>query len=230
MTRPPSRSPEDGADDRALELVAAWADDPGALTDAERAAVERLVARSDEARDDADATRELLGRLRAAGGAPDPAPPVLDQLGRDVRRAIDELAARRPWWRRWWAPALGLAAATAAAVVIMARAPVTPPPRAAQLPAPPPRDAGAAVPEDHATEVDEAAPLALGAAGEIAADDLDDAVLDEVRDALLADDELPPEDEPLPTLGLVPDLSLEWVDGLDDAELDAVARWLDEAG
>jgi len=233
---------KDGRDPRVPrdmdELVTIWADDPAALGPAERARVEAHLASSPDAARDADTTRALLDRLRGL-----PATRAPEDLAREILRVVDteaERAARSPWrWlRRGWRPALGVAlAVTAAAVVVVARhEDRTAPPTRAQVrdagvrsvpPAPtPPVPRGDEPREPHEPhEID--APLALGVEGEVAADELDDTVVDEVRVALGGDDWMAsPEAPQAGDVGLVPDLSLDWIDELDDADLDAVDHWL----
>jgi hypothetical protein len=200
------------------ELITLYADDPASLTPEERARVEAGPAA------EVDETRALLGRIRALR---EPKPPA--ELARDILRAVDaeeERTAKSPWrWlRRGWRPVLGIAlAATAIAIVVVARradapaptrrahvidagVPVVPPPVPAPTPDPEVADA----------------PLALGAEGDIAAEDLVDEVADEVLLALGGDDWT----TPAPIDGLVPDLTLDWVDDLDEEDLEAIDQWL----
>jgi hypothetical protein len=200
------------------ELITLYADDPALLTPEERARVEAGAAT------EIDETRALLGRIRALR---EPEPPA--ELGRDILRAVDDEEARTAkspwrWLRRGWRPALGIVlAATAVVIVVVARPNDRPAParRAQVLDAgvpvvPPPAPAPTPDPEE------EDAPLALGAEGDIAAEDLDDEVADEVLVALGGDDWT----APAPDDGLVPDLTLDWVDDLDDADLEAIDEWL----
>ena len=168
----------------------------------------------DELDDLTDDERALVDRLRAL---PRESEPPLD-LERSIHRAIDaEAKSVRGRLRRWWAPMLGLAlAGTAAAIVIVAR----PADRAPTVELAAPPDAGAP-PAPVLVEELGPLPLPLGVEGELTDDELDDDVVAEVAAALDLDDEGPaPED------GLVPDLALEWIDDLDDDELEAVDAWL----
>jgi hypothetical protein len=171
-----------------------------------------------------DAERELVGKLRALpeeGREPDWA-----ALERDIAKAVDAEAARPrrwAWLARWWRPALGigLVAAAAAIVIVAKREPASEPAPRAQAP-----DAGVPapvlVPDEPAPEPVEA--IGLGAEGEIDPDELDEEVLDDVLAEL--DTEAWTDDAPQPEDGLVPDLGLEWVDELDEDELEAVDQWL----
>lgn len=180
-----------------------------------------------------DDDRALIARLRAL--PPEGREPSWESFGRELGRKLDA-APPAPWWRRWWAPALGasLAAATAVTVLVWphgARAPVVDEPIAVierdAAPAPIPVPVPAPRPGD--------AVLALGAEGELEDADLDDA--DVITEVMAALDDGGEDDEDLTVLddvpdegneGLVPDLDLAWVDELDDADLDAVTAWLDE--
>lgn len=184
-----------------------------------------------------DGDRALLVRVRALRERG--VEPAWDRFERDLARQLDEVEARRSrrWWLRLWKPTLGLALAGAAvAAVLFAGGDDTAAPERVATPvlvdaAPAPT---ALLPVPLPDDADR--PLALGAVGELEVDELDEAVLDDVLAELSAGapvDDLagwtawddPPED------GLVPDLDLEWVDGLDDNELEAIDRWLDdEAG
>jgi len=202
------------------ELVTLWADDPDALSAEERARVVAHLAHAPGARASIDETRALLEQLRGLRGAPPPG-----ELARDILRAVDAeeaRAARSPWrcLRRTWRPALGLALAGAAAAIVIVARHDEPPAHTARVidagvPVVPPAPAPTQAPAPDA-------PLALGVEGEIDADALDAEVVDEVVLALGGDEW----DAPTPEEGLVPDLSLDWVDDLDDAQVDAVDRWL----
>jgi hypothetical protein len=185
----------------------------------------------------------VIARLRAL--PTEGTEPAWDQFGRELARKL-AAPTPRPWWRRWWAPALGatLATAAAGAVVLMWPQPTAAPvvvaellddaaPEPAPVPAPRPPRPGEAI-------------LALGAEGDIDDADLDlddEDVIAGVIEALDEGDDVDEEDdegEDLaaigdvpedPVEGLVPDLDLDWVDDLEDEDLDAVAAWLeDEAG
>jgi hypothetical protein len=209
------------------ELMSAWADDPRSLSPEERAEVEALVDGSPALRRDAEETRALLGRLREL--PPDGDEPAWDEFARTLRGRIDDAQPGpvRRWLDRWWKPAFGLGlVAAAAAVVIVARhqqpadAPADPPRTAARAP-----DAGVAplpVPGPDLAAPEDTDPFAFGAIGEIAAEDLDDRVVA----ALGADDDLSLDGDAHPEDGLVPDLSLDWVDELDDDQIDRVDEWL----
>jgi len=175
----------------------------------------------------------LIARLRALPSEGDE--PAWDRFGVELARQLDA-APPRPWWRRWWAPAIGLslAAATSGAVVLWPGPSRTPAPvavtdhDAAAEPAPPPVPGPTTRPGD--------AVFALGGEGELDDAELDDEdVVAGMIEALALDAEgdgvieLAVPDEPVE--GLVPDLDLDWIDELEDEELDAVTAWLeDEAG
>jgi hypothetical protein len=173
-----------------------------------------------------DDERALLARLRALpdeGGEPDWA-----ALERDIGRAVDAEAARPrswAWLTRWWRPALGLGlvAAAAAIVIVARREPAPAPPQARSA-----IDAGVVAPvaerEPPAPRDDR--PLVLGAEGELDPDELDDELLDGVLAELDPEAWTDPSPRPQPEDGLVPDLGLDWVDELDDDELEAVDQWL----
>jgi hypothetical protein len=172
-----------------------------------------------------EAERKLVARLRALPEADDL--PDWAALERDIGKAVDVEAARpRPWaWlSRWWRPALGLGlvAAAAAIVIVAKREPASEPQQARTTP-------DAAVPivvPDEPRVVPELPvdTIGLGAEGEIDPDELDEELLDGVLAEL--DTEAWTDDAPRPEEGLVPDLGLEWVDDLDDDELEAVDQWL----
>lgn len=174
-----------------------------------------------------EAERALVAKLRALpddAGAPDWA-----ALERDIGKAVDAEAARPRHWRwlsRWWRPALGigLVAAAAAVVIVARREPASSPSQRAERAA----DAGVAAPwveevRPRAPELD-ADRIVLGAEGEIDPAELDDEILDGVLAELDVEDWS--DDTPQQEAGLVPDLGLEWVDDLDDDELEAVDQWL----
>jgi anti-sigma factor RsiW len=109
------------------DLLAAYLDGVSELTADERRAVEARLADDGALRDEADATRALLGELRelppetdAPGGAPDWA-----ALERSILGAVGP-EVPRPWWRRfgfrWALPAVALVAA-AAILALVVRAP-----------------------------------------------------------------------------------------------------------
>jgi hypothetical protein len=202
------------------ELLAAWVSGPDDLSADERRAVEALLARSPEARRDADDLRALLVDVRAEG---EPSTePAWRELDRQVRAAIATAATATPWWRRWFALPAMLAASTAATIALVVIA----------------TDRGnvpmvvdAALP---VADNDPPAPTVVVPAHEpgmwldgdaLALDKLDDASAAEIEFVL---------DDALDVVGAVdvmydgPDYDdLEWVDELDDDELDALDSWLD---
>jgi len=169
---------------------------------------------------------ELLEKLREL--PPEGREPDWHEFGRDLREAIDrDQRGVWGWLRRWWKPAFGLSlACAAAAIVLVVHHGEDVPVATATIahyspPVPVPVPVPAAHPE---------APLALGSAGTIPADDLDDDAVDNVHAALGADaDGLDDDDDLADEDGLVPDLSLDWVDDLDDAQMDRVEKTLAQA-
>jgi hypothetical protein len=212
------------------ELLSAWADDPRALSAEERAEVAARVDDSPALQREADDTRALLGKLRDLPDAGEE--PAWDGFERALR---DRLDAERPgpvrrWLARWWRPALGLGLAAAAATVVIVanhQAPPAPSPTATRT-----IDAGVtpiattldvpSPPLERDDHDDDDAPFAFGAGGEIPADELDDRVVA----ALGADEDMNLDGDAQPEDGLVPDLSLDWIDELDDDQIDRVDQWL----
>ena len=174
-----------------------------------------------------DDERKLVARLRALpdeDGQPDWA-----ALERDIGKAVDAEAVRpRPWaWlSRWWRPALGLGlvAAAAAIVIVAKREPASEPERRAER-AP---DASVPIVEPDPPLAPEAPvdTIGLGAEGEIDPAEIDEELLDDVLAELDTEGWTDDGPQPHPDEGLVPDLGLDWVDDLDDDELDAVDQWL----
>jgi len=208
------------------ELIATWAHRPGDLSPTERREVEALVKRSPEAQRDADEDRAVVAKVaRLPGGAPD-----WYALEQSIRAACDdaasELVPHRTRWRTAAGVGVGAGLAAAAAVALWLASRSHPAPAIATATPPPIAD------------------LAGGLPG---LDDVDEPALDRLLQAL--DDGLPadPDDEdddvaaldddadlrdwtapPPPADELLPAADLGWVDDLDDAELDALNRWLDD--
>lgn len=175
-----------------------------------------------------DAERALVAKLRALPeetGEPDWA-----ALERDIGKAVDAEAVRpRPWaWlSRWWRPALGLGlvAAAAAIVIVARREPAGEPDRRAQRTP----DASVPIVAPDQPRLEPEAPvdtIGLGAEGEIDPDQLDEEMFDDVLAELDTEGWTDDAPQPHPDDGLVPDLGLEWIDDLDDDELEAVDQWL----
>jgi anti-sigma-K factor RskA len=196
-------------------LLAAYLDGVGELTADERRRVEARLAEDGALRDDAEATRGVLGQLRdlpAAGGEPDWAAmerAIRDQVGPEVPRA---------WWRGWrWLVPIGALAMAGAVLALVLHHPAPAPthrePVAVRAP-----DAGAPVIAPAPAPTDEAS-LALWLDG------------DAVEVGVAADELLGP-DERLPGLGdddavgLLPAGDLAWVDELGDDEVAAAEAWL----
>jgi hypothetical protein len=237
-------------DVRPEDLIAAWAHDPDALDDGERAAAEARCAEDPAAAAEAAAARALLDDVRAL---PEPEPPAA--LGRAIAEAVDRAAASR-WGRlRAWLGrprvAVPLAAAAAAAIalaVIAARSgggTAAAPGEASAAPtAPAPARAPASLFGDEPATAGELADLdALddGALTRLATgldDDGDGAAADAWAPFAGADDDdlelSPPAAAEVATgaddddLGLWPDPDLGWVDQLSTTDVDSLDRWLDQ--
>jgi hypothetical protein len=203
------------------ELLTVHADDPAELTAAEAAEVEDRLARSPEARAEVAEARTVLARLR--GLPAEGQEPAWADFQRSVRLAIAEAEAARArgvggWLRRFWKPVAGLGLAVTAAAAILLGRPSTEPTERVVLDPEPGVDAGVQVtPPDPVPTPDEL-PLAFGPESDVDDDALDDVLVafaDEADDPLAAPDQ-----------GLVPDLTLDWVDDLDEEDLDAVDAWL----
>jgi len=232
------------------ELLAAYVDGVTELSVDERRRVEELLARTRPLRDEVDATRALLGELRAlppVGGEPDWTAlerSISDAVGRDVPRPW----YARPRWR-WIVPGVALAMATAGVALVMHRppagtspAPVAHAPRPSAATEPEAAQAAATVPlwlDGNPVELDVDASHALLEVHEHAGaldvahallevhergGDLD-ATLDAERDGNLD----PILDAELGATGapeLLPASDLEWVDALDDGALELAEQWL----
>jgi hypothetical protein len=213
------------------QLLAAYASG-AALSDEERTAVEAFLEQSPAARDDVTAIGGLLDELRAA--QPEP-PAAREAVVRAVRIACAAPApARGPlgWLRRRWTIAVpaGLAAAAAAVLAVqlasrssaLEPAPPAPPPAPIAVPEAPPADDGVYLDGEAIVlgDLDDAETAAID-------DALDDALIDLGDTGADADggDELGLDPG---ALGLLPADSLDWVDQLDDAAIDALDRWLAE--
>jgi len=195
------------------ELLAAFVDGIGELTADERRRVEARLADDPALRDDALATRALLGQLREL---PDEgADPDWSAMAHAIRAEVGP-GVPRPWWRgwRWLVPVGALASAGAVlALVLRAPEPVTPAPVSAHVP-----EAGVPV-----------APPGVAAPG-VAAEDtvplwLDGAAIEvDLRAAELLTDEPTAGDDD--EVGLLPAGELAWVDDLGDDDIAAAEAWL----
>lgn len=189
-------------------LLAAYVDGVGELTTEERKQVEARIAEDPAWREEAEATRGLLGRLRELPG--EGAEPDWAAMERAIRAEVGP-EAPRAWWRGWrWLVPIGAFAVAGAALVLVLRTPE----RAAETAEPVgPRDAGA----EHVSlpPVGEPETTALwldGAAVEI-----------DLQTAELAEDEEPAAE---PEIGLIPSDDLAWVDELGDDDIAAAEAWL----
>jgi anti-sigma factor RsiW len=190
------------------ELLSAYVDGVGELTTDERKIVEARLAEDPAWRDEADATRALLGQLRELpdeGTEPDWAAmerAIRDEVGPTVPRS---------WWRGWrWLVPIGTLAMAGAVLALVLRMPATPTSVGGREPDR--RDAGVpvapAVPAEPTT-----VPLWLdGAAVEV-----------DLQTAELLDEDDPADQA---ELGLLPTDDLAWVDELGDDDIDAAEAWL----
>jgi anti-sigma factor RsiW len=190
------------------ELIAAYVDGVGELTTDERKTVEARLAEDPAWRDEADATRALLGTLREL---PDEgAEPDWSAMEHAIRAEVGPTVPR-PWWRGWrWLVPIGALAMAGAVLVLVLRTPEKSTDVGGREPDR--RDAGAPVVAPVADEPP-TVPLWLdGAAVEV---DLQTAEL------LYEDD---PADDM--ELGLLPTDDLAWVDELEDDDIAAAEAWL----
>jgi hypothetical protein len=223
--RPEATDPADPADpERSTQLLTAYVDGVAELPVDERRAVERRLADDPQARADADAVRDLLGRLRALPPTYDTGePPDWAAMERSIRQAVaDEVP--RPWWRRWrWlVPAMTCAAAAAMALALWPR------PAAVRVPSPAPEPASeGAPPGSEPPAGDDMVPLWLDGSEvdvDLARPGAPGAIEQMLGAAPHADDldAVPPGDEN----GLLPAAGMAWIDDLDDAALDRAERVL----
>jgi anti-sigma factor RsiW len=194
------------------ELLSAYVDGVGELTTDERKIVEARLADDPAWRDEADATRSLLGQLREL---PDEgAEPDWSAMERAIRDEVGPVVPR-PWWRGWrWLVPIGALAMAGAVLLLVLRAPekstdvgvTTPVLRDAGVPLAAPEHPGSGA---EPTTV----PLWLdGAAVEV-----------DLQAADLLDDEEPTDQA---ELGLLPTDDLAWVDDLGDDDMAAAEAWL----
>lgn len=258
MTRPEPTRTTDGAPS-ADELLTAYADDPMALTPAERAAVEARCAAEPAAARELAELRALLGDVRAHGDVAD-AGPDWSALEASIR-ATAIPPPRRPG--RWLGAGVALAAAAALAVWWHQRAGEDGPglglarliPALPALPAVPavegpPAPAQPAV--DDALAPDDGLALDDAALDTEVADALDALDPDDVLaaddalaagTALAADDGVDDLDElalighalervptPAEDDGIFPGLDTEFLDDLSEAEVEEALRWLAQQG
>ena len=193
-------------DDPASEaLLAAYADGVAELTADERRRVEELLQSDASARAEVEAQRDLLGQLRALPAeGEEPDWHVLEQ---QIRSAVGPIAPR-PWWRRWfWLAPVGALAATAAGALLFFGSAHT-----HEVTFPP-----------VAPHVEKAAPAPEAGEGLVWVDG--DAIdVDDVDPSALPD-ELANEDGS-GSSGVLPAADLNWVDQLDDQDLERVETWL----
>jgi hypothetical protein len=195
-------------DDRSTdELVAAYVDGVTELTADERRRVEARMAEP-SIRDDAAATRDLIGQLRElppAGNEPD-----WTALEHSIRDAVGP-EVPRAWWRRWRWVVPSLALATTAVIVLFVvtrdHAPIASVPPIAHEPE---RHEPAALATERVALYLDGDDLEIEAGFE---DVLDDP-LDGLDDPDLVDGFLIPSD-------------LAWVDELDDEALEHLEGWLE---
>jgi hypothetical protein len=188
------------------DLLAAYVDGVAELTPDERRRIEGHLASDEGARDDATATRELLGRLRElppVGEAPDWA-----ALERSIGEAVGP-EVPRSWWRRfgWRLVVPCTAIATAAAIVLLVVRQAPPDPAA-----PVEATATRSAPSD---ELPDPATLQLWLDGATVEVELDADQLLEVPWGGDVNEE-----------DLLPASDLAWIDELDAASLERAERWL----
>ena len=190
------------------ELLSAYVDGVGELTTDERKIVEARLAEDPAWRDEADATRALLGQLREM--ADEGAEPDWSEMERAIRAEVGPTVPRA-WWRGWrWLVPIGALAMAGAVLLLVLRAPAQPSDVGAREPER--RDAGAPIAPPTADEPS-TVPLYLdGAAVEI-----------DLQTAELVDEEDPADDA---ELGLLPTDDLAWVDELGDDDVAAAEAWL----
>jgi len=202
------------------ELVAAYTDGIAELDPDERARVERLLRDDPAAAADADATRELIGKLRElpkVGNDPD-----WVKLEHQIRTAVGPVVPR-PWWQRWqWLVPIGALAATAAAALLWMQRPAqesvvahATPPVPVALPSAPPAPVPAPPTtmlwlDGEAIDVGDVEPSAVF-------DDLDQDV------APIASDGVSDSND---DSGILPATDLGWIDTLDDSAIDRAETWL----
>jgi hypothetical protein len=190
------------------ELLSAYVDGVAELDPADRKRLEQRLRDDPALRGDVEQIRAVLGQLRALpseGGEPD-----WTRLEGAIRAAVGP-DVPSPWWRRWrwrWLAPCGALATTVAVMVLWLHPPTGAPGQRELAP--------------HAHDVAPATPTALWLDGQLVdIGELDEAPLDELEPAALADDgEL--------TGGLLPAANLDWVDQLDDSAVDRAERWLAE--
>ncbi len=232
------RDPSEGNDlepsaGPSAELLSAYVDGVAELPADERRAVERRLADDPRAQADADAVRDLLGRLRALPPTYDGGePPDWAAMERSIRQAV-AAEAPRPWWRswRWLVPAMTCTAAAAVALALWPRLAADPgiDPGAAHHLVPPPGDPPPPAREPPGDDV-----VALWLDGSEVDVDLTrpEAVEQVLGDQMLGDgpaarsDELEAAHAPLDEIGLLPAAGMAWIDDLDDAALDRAERLL----
>lgn len=202
------------------ELLAAYCDGVTELDTDERRRVEVLLAESSVAREDAAATRALIGTLRelpAEGSEPD-----WTAMERAIRAQVPD-AVPRQWWRpvwRWFVPATALATlAVIAVVTLRGDDPTAPREATPSLPIAATVDAGV---------IEPVAPIAEPAGQVAVLLDGEDVVLEAADDDLLEVDDLLLGEGDAGVSGLLSADDLAWIDDLDDDEAQLAEKWLDE--
>ncbi len=205
------------------ELVTAYLDGVAELPTDERRRVEALLEAEPAARDEAAATRRLLGELRALPG--EGREPDWTQLDRQIREAVGPaVPAARRGWLRWLVPAGVLASAAVIVIVLLHDPrPRAPDPRRPARSAAPVAlrtlDAARPAPVQAADAPDDEAEVWLDGEA-VGVGDVDPGVLYDEDEG--ASDELA-DDRQL----LLPADDLRWIDALDDRALDRAEQWLD---
>jgi anti-sigma factor RsiW len=182
------------------ELLAAYVDGVGELTPEERKRVEARLGELDVA-----GTKGMIEQLRAL--PPEGNEPDWRMLHARIGKAIDD--APRPWWRRWFVPAGGLAVVVGAALLMLTV-------RHDDVTAPPPVAVKAPV---KAPTIDAAVPVPAAQATELWLDGQLVDVSDVDPEALFGDLDVPD--------AIADDTTDVTVDQLDDKALDNLDRWLE---
>lgn len=199
------------------DLLAAYVDGVTELATSERKRVEAHLESDPLARTEADATRDLLGKLRELPR--EGTEPNWSELEAAIHREVGDALPRKPWWRswRWVVPTAALASVATIAIMMLAmrddelqpvaHVPSTPHTIEAR------RDL---VTPDSVVWIDDQAI------------DLDSVDADKLLDAFDDFDELDASDSiASDSDGLLPVDDLGWVDNLDDKALDRAEALLE---
>jgi hypothetical protein len=200
------------------KLLAAYVDGVAELDADERKRVDALLASDATARADAEATRDLLGKLREM--PPVGVEPSWSDLEAAIAREVGSSVPRRPWWRtwRWMIPTAALAATAAVAVILLISDRDPDPPASLAKTHDTPANIVAPAPESPTDVVwidEQAVDL-----DSINADELLGSLADDIHHAMAGDDDTA-------ATGLLPASDLGWIDNLDDKALDRAEKFLE---